>query len=266
MGRYRCTSSTPPPRSPSPTPNPHLSRHLAEMTMRPEAGTSSRTRPPSPGPSSRKASKDKGKGKARATSPDPTIQRERVRMAAKRGKVKRRSGLKPGLWSFVFVGGLIPSITEPMIRDIFRGCGTIARVQMRMGAGYYASVEFYEQSAPKKAVDQLNGAKLGDLTIVVCYSAADLPEVQKTRIAYEQRQRGTAPRPVPKSTVEVLVDYTKKVTVNRTIVASEMLDLNVSESTRQPEAGPSGEGLTPRVRPPQSKHRLMGISFPKTLI
>ncbi|OCH94240.1 hypothetical protein OBBRIDRAFT_823551 [Obba rivulosa] len=267
MGRFRCPSSSLSTVSSSPQADPRLARHIADMTLRPEAQAgpslpaATAARPPS-----KKPGKDKGKGKMRATSPDPTTQRERVRMAAKRDKVKRQAGLKPGLWSFIFVGNLDPSITEPMIRKAFKSCGTIARIQLRMGAGHYASVEFYEQGAPKKAVDTLDGTMLGGVKMVVCYSAADLPEVKATLRHHKAKMQGKTPmavtKPQPKPTLGKYVQAIKRLIVDRTVVASEMLDLghDANESTSDLQAGPS------RIPAPKSKHRLLGVSFPKTLI
>jgi len=185
-------------------------------------------------------------------------------MAAKRDVVKRQAGLKPGTWSFVWVGNLNATITEAMLRSAFRACGTIARVQLRgMNEHHYASIEFLEQSSPKRAVDTLHGKMLGSVKMVVCYSVADLPETQESIRRHLLKGKGGKV-----SRISTYLKAIKGLTVERTLVASELLGDGNDESARQVQAGPSGQALTRTsgIPPPNSKHLLMGISFPKTLM
>lgn len=90
---------------------------------------------------------------------------------------------------------MAPNVTEAQLVDAFSHCGTVLRVIIRVSRGTavsayfnpatasdsdrcYATVDFKRSSAAIKALD-LNGKSLCNLPMVVCLSAADLPEVNE---------------------------------------------------------------------------------------
>ncbi|KAF8165403.1 hypothetical protein B0H34DRAFT_793797 [Crassisporium funariophilum] len=169
---------------------------------------------------SHKPNPAKGKNPKR-TRVDPQDPRQaRAKDAAKKNEKKtkahfRKAGVDP---SHVFVGDVEPSITPQQLETFFKTCGTVSKVDIRCSRGQaitvglavplavrgprdrqYAIVHFKEPSSARKAL-ALNGSAIDGCKLVVCASAADLPEVQDIVLSHigtiRQRQaRSKPPKP-----------------------------------------------------------------------
>ncbi|KAI0921492.1 hypothetical protein AcV5_000932 [Taiwanofungus camphoratus] len=276
MPRFRCPSASPDPIGSSTKPAPsHQPRfHVPIDDNGQSPGTTDASK------SSKQSDMDREKRKLRkARNPRMTAkERERLRMAYKKDQVRRIVKQQP--WSFVFVGNLDGSITPQMLEDTFKVFGTISRIQLRasMGAGVtmkparrtpgrqYASVEFSDTSAARRAL-AFNGQILNGVKLVVCLSAADLPETRDI-VREHMARRMSRPGNVWKERFGAL----KRLTVDRT---QPNLAEDLPEHAGPSNADPSGSsrrsgrrsGLRfSNVARQPTRHSAMGVSFATTLM
>lgn len=184
--RFRCPSSTPDGDA-EPINKPAIDKRLSRMTL-------SRGKAPEnvAGPSKKHQKKTPQNEKRKRSGMDATKKRE-IEMAHRREQIRRQ--LKKREWSYVFVGNVEPTADECALHNLFIKCGPISRIQIRCSQGraitigqaipahlrtvrdrQYATIEFVNPNSVRKAL-KLDGTRLHGTQLVVCLTAADLPEV-----------------------------------------------------------------------------------------
>ncbi|KAH9934424.1 hypothetical protein B0H21DRAFT_78445 [Amylocystis lapponica] len=144
-------------------------------------------------------------------------------------------------WAFVFVGNLSPSITEDELARVFAHCGKIVQIAIRVSSGrvtvappgtyqssskdrLYASIHFTERMAAIKA-RRLDGSMLHERRIVVCYSAADLPDTKELINEYlakrERRSHSLFSLKFLGNMYSTINDAVRRVTVDRTLIPGD---------------------------------------------
>jgi len=168
---------------------------VAKMTLRPDSAPSS----------NRAVTRSKRK---RSTTDDQkkAMIKEAHRLDKLRNNLKKREP------HFVFVGNIPPTTTEAILNDKFISCGPIEDICIRCTAGatvligqpyrtskdrQYATVMFSRQKSISKAL-KLNGSEIHGVKIIVCLSAAQLPEVKEItrgRIDAIKERKGVSRKP-----------------------------------------------------------------------
>ncbi|RXW25231.1 hypothetical protein EST38_g577 [Candolleomyces aberdarensis] len=173
----------------------------------------------------------------------------------------------PSFHPFIYVGNLQANITEQRLHGIFRKFGTVTRIEIRRSGGqavtvgvaipeevkgskdrFYATIEFSERSSAKSAL-RLDGKQLDDAVLVVSLSPVDLPEMRdivKNRYnKMDSRRTRVQPRSMPGAFDNGLF----------------------SEPTFVESTPPPKTAKTPAATAAvEDRHRIMGYSFPATVI
>ncbi|KAJ2931687.1 hypothetical protein H1R20_g5423, partial [Candolleomyces eurysporus] len=214
---------------------------------------------------SRRKAEEKSRKKGR-----PDHREARLESAARSAKKKeKRADIAkhgPSFHPFIYVGNLQANITEKRLHGIFRKFGTVTRIEIRRSGGqavtvgvaipeevkgskdrFYATIEFSERSSAKSAL-RLNGKQLDDAALVVSLSPVDLPEMRdivKSRVSKMDSSRTRVqPRTMPGA-------FDTGLFSEPTFVES-----TPPKTAKTPVATAAGE----------DRHRIMGYSFPATVI
>jgi len=172
---------------------------------------------------------------------------------------------------FVFVGNIPLTTTDAILKNIFKACGSIEETCIRCSAGaailsgkahanrtprdrQYATVKFNRSKAVPKAL-ALNGTKIHGMKIIVCLSAAQLPEVKEIvnwRVeAIKERKGIRMPKPagyrglMPTPTEPIICDQ---------------------DTQSQTDASTSDEVQNRQALPLVRNFMFWGMTFPKTIM
>jgi len=227
--------------------------------------------------SSRRREQIPGKPK-RTDSASLAAKKEQLRIDTKvktDGKCKE-SPKRP--YSFVYAGNLQPTITEERLKDVFSACGPVLRIIIRCSRGHvirvlpegvrpelffgprdrkYASIEFKDSMAYLKAL-QLNGRWLDGAQMIVCASAADLPEAKEASRGATAAPSSPARPPRPTITQNAFASPlpVNKNPYSRTTEPVTPI-MKLPRPTKPPETPTTSEG---------DRFRFLGLSFAKCII
>ncbi|GBE79242.1 hypothetical protein BKA93DRAFT_134548 [Sparassis latifolia] len=208
MARFRCPSASAVDLAPSDIPNDaaaRLPRHRSRIAI----------------PSKH----NKKHGKAKTPTGMNAGQKEHMRMALKREQLKSRRNQPQ--WSFIYVSNLNSKISDAELQRTFERFGRIRRIIRRASGGIvvkgyggsdpsmdrqYASIQYVNPSSARRALI-LNKRKLNGVELVVCFSAADLPETARIIQEHIRRKHGPPPRTF---NLKNPWTFVKRLTVHRT--------------------------------------------------
>ncbi|KXN83685.1 hypothetical protein AN958_00826 [Leucoagaricus sp. SymC.cos] len=180
-------------------------------------------------------------------------------------------------YSFVYAGNLKATITEDQLRARFSACGPIIRIVIRCSSGQpqmtfgegkpramvgprdrkYASIEFRDSMGYLRAL-QLNGQLLDGVEMIVCTSAADLPEAKQTVCTPTGRSAPAQPPRIPHSpnnspAINSPYRTPAPIPIDIPMVPNEKLGWN----SKPPDGPAPTEG---------DRFRFLGLSFAKCII
>jgi len=207
-----------------------------------------------------------GKKRKRSTSDEQkkAMIKEALRLDQLRQSVKKRE------FCFVYVGNIPPTATEASLRNQFRKCGSIQDICIRCSSGaavligqahpyrtphdrQYATIMFTQPKAVAKAL-KLNGLEMHGFKIMVCLSAAQLPEMTEIirwRLNAINERKGVPARSNPTGYKGLMPSPTERVVQQN--------------DTIQPDAS-TADG---QAHPPKSLVRnfmFWNMTFPKTVM
>lgn len=199
---------------------------------------------------------------------DPPKERERLRMAQKR---KQLLAAGEGC---IFVGNLHPLTRESELKDMFRPCGSLKEISIRVARGeaanfdamskgarvtdtrIYAVITYHSLVCARRAL-VMDGLEHRGMPIVVTRHATELPELQE--VAEREKARIEAAHQKP-SAIKRAWHTFKRLTAERTMIIPEN-----GRMTPKGELPPGAEGLqmpgdfhgsmTPSAEPGPSRPR-----------
>lgn len=95
----------------------------------------------------------------------------------------------------VFVGNLPPDTKASELREIFEKFGQVTEVRLIKGQTSgrfkrYAFVEMATEEQAQKAIEQMNGTELKDMTLTVSEANPKKPRKRKKKKKQKRRKRG----------------------------------------------------------------------------